>query len=121
MQSTKKLLLPVMVCSVLFLSGCASKNTYYWGDYEQLVHDMYIEPGSADATTQIEKLTTDIQKAQSSGKPTPPGVHAHLGYMYSLQGNTSEAKTALLQEKALYPESAVLIDGMLERAFGDKK
>lgn len=121
MNFTQKLLLSVTACSMLFISGCASKSTYYWGDYEQLVHDMYIEPGSADATTQIEKLTTDIQKAQSKGKPTPPGVHAHLGYMYSLQGNTAQAKTALLQEKALYPESAVLIDGMLKRAYGDKK
>lgn len=117
---TKSLLL-VSALSALCLSGCASKSTYYWGEYEQLVHDMYVEPGSADPTTQIEQLTADIQKAQSKGKPTPPGVNAHLGYMYSLQGNTSQAKNAFLQERALYPESAVFIDGMLKRAYGDKK
>jgi hypothetical protein len=119
MSSTHKLLL-AGVMSALFLSGCASKSTYYWGNYEQLIHDSYMEPGSADPVTQIDLLETDIQKAQSKGQPTPPGVHAHLGYMYSLQGNTSQAKTAFLQEKALYPESASFIDGMITRAYGDK-
>lgn len=106
--------------ALLMLTGCASQGTYYWGNYEQLIHDMYVEPGNADPVKQIDLLTTDIQKAQSKGKPTPPGVHAHLGYMYSLQGNTSQAKVAFLQEKALYPESATLIDGMMKRAYGTK-
>lgn len=102
------------------LAGCAAPTTYHWGSYESLVHDMYIEPGNADAMTQTQLLTTDIQVAASKGKPTPPGVHAHLGYMYSLQGLTDNAKSELLKEKALYPESSVFIDGMIERAFKGK-
>ncbi len=119
MIHTNKLLLAAMM-SALFLSGCAAKTTYYWGNYEQLIHDSYIEPGSADPVTQIDLLETDIQIAQSEGLPTPPGIYAHLGYMHSLQGNVAQAKNAFLQEKNLYPESASFIDGMLDRAYGNK-
>ena len=118
MRNRQKSLLVGLLFSIL-LSGCTTtQSTYYWGNYEQLIHDMYMEPGSADPVTQIQQLTDDIQIAREKGQRTPPGVHAHLGYMYSLQGNTAQAKTAFLQEKALYPESADFIDGMLKRAYG---
>lgn len=100
-----------------FLSGCVSHNTtYYWGSYEQLLYDIYMAPGSADPLTQVEKLTTDISQAESKGKPVPPGVYAHLGMAYASLGNIGEAMAALTTEKTLYPESAVLIDGMIDRA-----
>jgi hypothetical protein len=114
MNNTKKTLL---ILSLLILAGCATPSTYHWGSYEGLVHDMYMEPGNADAATQTQRLTADIEEAASKGKPTPPGVHAHLGYMYSLQGYTDNAKSELLKEKALYPEASVFIDGMIARAF----
>jgi len=99
-------------------SGCVpNKPTlYHWGEYENLVYDMYIEPGTADANTQVAKLTTDIQKAASHGKPVPPGIYAHLGFMYALLGNTGLSQDAFNEEKARYPESSVFIDGMMQRA-----
>jgi hypothetical protein len=42
-------------------------------------------------------------------------MYGHLAYMYSAVGNLPQATTAFLQEKALYPESAVMIDGFLSR------
>jgi hypothetical protein len=82
---------------------------------------MYINPGSADTTTQISKLTTDIQKAEAKNMPIAPGVHAHLGYMYALEGDIGQAKAAFLTEKTLFPESASFIDGMMSRIDGVKK
>lgn len=105
------------------LVGCATpkKSTFYWGSYEDLVYDMYVEPGSADATTQIDKLTTTIQEAKAEGKPVGPGIHAHLGYMYSLQGNVAQSKAEFLTEETMYPESDILIDGMMNRLKGTQK
>ena len=101
---------------LVVLSGCAtSKPMYYWGEYEDLVYSMYVEPGEADPGTQVIKLTEDIQKAHDSGLNVPPGVHAHLGYMQYLQGNTSLGLHEFEVEKELYPESAIFIDGLLER------
>lgn len=106
----------------LVLTGCASpKSTFYWGDYEELVYEMYMEPGNADSTTQIAKLTADIEKAEAEHAVIAPGVHAHLGYMYALEGNVAAAKSEFTIEKTLFPESATLIDGMLQRLEGTSK
>ena len=116
----KKLLLPLFALALL--SGCATRHQdhYYWGSYEQLLLDMYVNPGSATPDMQIEKLTADIQKAEALGKPTPPGVFAHLGLMYATQGNSAQAEAAFAKEEQLYPESKTLIDGMLKRSHEKK-
>ncbi|MBJ7552127.1 DUF4810 domain-containing protein [Marinomonas ostreistagni] len=106
---------------VVALTGCSTHQpTFYWGDYEQLVYKMYLEPGSADSTMQIAELEETIQKADAKGLRIAPGIHAHLGYMYTLEGNMAQAKAEFLTEKTLFPESAVLIDGMLSRLEGAK-
>ena len=107
----------------LFLAGCATnQNTlYYWGEYETLIHDMYLEPGTADTNTQVQKLTADIQKAEANGKAVPPGVYAHLGFMYALLGNLGLSEDAFNEEKARFPESTVFIDGMMKRAMKNKE
>jgi hypothetical protein len=99
------------------LSGCAHQKPplYHWGEYENLVYDMYVNPGKADPGTQIVELSEDIQQASALGQRVPPGVHAHLGYMYYIQGNPDEARHEFLIERELFPESKVFIDGMLQR------
>lgn len=105
-----------LLCSLL--AGCAMgpKPLYYWGNYEQLIYEMQVKPGAADPVKQIDLLTTDIQRASDHGLQVPPGLYAHLGFMYAIQGEGANALQAFNQEKALYPESTVLIDGMLKRA-----
>lgn len=111
-----KLFFSGVVCAILFV-GCASQNQmYYWGSYEQLIQDSYLKPGTAESGVQIEKLSADIDKAESNGKKVPPGLYAQLGYMYAIEGNVAKSNEAFLQEKALFPESALFIDGMLKRA-----
>lgn len=108
---------PLVLLSIFLITGCTTnKDIYYWGEYEQLIHDAYIKPGSADPATQIEKLNADIQKAQGMGKRVAPGIYAHLGFLYAVEGKDSQSKTAFQQEQTLYPESTIFIDGMLNRA-----
>jgi len=104
--------------SMVLTTGCATRqqDLYYWGEYEQLIQNAYLKPGSADTGTQIEKLTADIQKAAATGKRVPPGIYAHLGLLYALEGKDSQSKAAFKQEEDLYPESRTLIEGMLKRA-----
>lgn len=110
-----------MLMACLLVSACQNTtNLYYWGEYEQLVYDMYHKPGSATPEVQIDKLSLDIEKANNSGQNLPPGVYAHLGLMYAAVGNMPAAESAFTAEKNLFPESAVFIDGMLKRA-NDKK
>mgnify|MGYP003868728033 CR=1 FL=1 len=64
---------------------------------------------------QIEYLTKDIEDARGAGLPLPPGVQLHLGYMHMLVGDMNAAMVALGNERAMYPESATLIDFMLKK------
>lgn len=88
---------------------------YHWGRYEDLLYDMYVNPGRTDAGAQAAKLSEDIDKAQAEGKAVPPGVHAHLGFLYYQQGNPGGARQEFQTEKRLFPESAAFIDGVLQR------
>ena len=109
----------IFVAFCIFASGCATppQEHYHWGTYEALLLAMYVEPGSADPFMQIEQLTVDIQQAENSGKPVPPGLYAHLGMMYALNGDASQAEAAFYKERDLFPESEVLIDGMMARSL----
>ncbi len=108
---------------LILLSGCVTSpnNMYYWGDYERLIHNMYINPGSVDPQSQITKLETILQGSLESGLQVPPGIFAHLGMLYAMQGDVEAATVALEQEKRHYPESSTLINGMLSRALKEVK
>jgi hypothetical protein len=114
-RRTPRMLAALLMCSGA-LSACTQQKTLYdWGSYEQLVYDMYANPGKADPGTQIAKLTEDIERINAEGHHVAPGVHAHLGYLYYTQGQVALAKEEFSLEKQLFPESAVFIDGMLAR------
>lgn len=103
------------------LSGCAEPppQIYRWGIYEELIYDMYAKPGTADPDTQVVRLAEDISRTESEGKRVPPGVHAHLGYMYYLSGNAEAALDEFATERALFPESTIFVDGIFERLRGE--
>ena len=112
--------LALAAAAAILASGCAGKpEIYRWGVYEDLVYEMYAEPGTADPDTQVAKLSEDITRTQSEGKRVPPGVHAHLGYMYYLTGNADAAVAEFATERELFPESAVFIDGIFLRLRGE--
>jgi len=100
-------------------SGCVTppKDHYYWGNYQPLILAMYVEPGSVDSFTQIAKLTEDLQQAEANGQAIPPGLYAHLGMMYAINGDVSLSEEAFQRERDLFPEAAVFIDGMKARTL----
>ena len=109
----------VIVAAGFLLAGCATqKPMYYWGRYEDLVYEMYREPGKATPEAQIAKLGEDMQRAEANGQKVPPGVRAHLGYMYYVQGNLDSAANEFEEEKRTYPEATVFVDGLLRRMRG---
>lgn len=111
-----KIFAVLLMTSSVLLGGCATQDTslYYWGSYEAMVYEMYVEPGNAPAALQIAKLEEDIQKSDALGKKVPPGLYAHLGMMYAAEGKAGLAQEALLKEKAMYPEATTLVDTLLK-------
>jgi hypothetical protein len=96
--------------------GCAGPAPIYrWGVYENLVYEMYATPGESDPGAHAALLSEDIARTHAEGKRVPPGVHAHLGFLYYSQGYVDAAHEQFVIEKELFPESATFIDGILER------
>ncbi len=100
----------------LLLGSCQGPGRYGWAGYEDSVYSVTINPAEADVDAEIVRLNETLQRTADKGQLVPPGLHAHLGLLYSLAGDTGNATAAFLAEKELYPESATFIDGVLARA-----
>lgn len=115
---TKSLsLTSAVLLSAMLLQACnTTPPLYHWGRYESLIYDMYNKPGNAPPQQQIVTLQEDIQQAEAQGRQVGPGIYAHLGFMYALDGKPALSEAAFRKEIALFPESEALIEGMLARA-----
>lgn len=69
-----------MILVLLALACCTttSKDHYHWGDYEDIIYEMYLEPGANSINDQINRLEEDLDIAKATGNSIPPGFHAHL-------------------------------------------
>jgi hypothetical protein len=107
----------VGVLLTLVLAGCRTpaRTLYYWGDYETLAYQSYVAPGKTPLQAQVEMLRADLQKAAAANLPAHPGLHAHLGYLYYQLGMFDAARKEFETEKALFPESARLMDRLLRQ------
>ena len=109
----------LLAAGVAIVAGCSTPHqNFYWGQYEHAVYGMYFEPGEMDPQTQIDLLQEDVERSEAKGLRIAPGIHAHLGYLYAMEGNIAQAKTELATEKTLFPEATVWVDGMLSRLNG---
>ena len=100
--------------------GCAGPPPLYdWGIYEPLLWEGYkTDHGDVDPAEQLARLDQDVQRIVGSGGRVPPGVHAHLGFLRYSTGDLVAAREHFLEERELFPESAVFIDGLLARMEG---
>ena len=103
--------------TLLMLAGCVTPDPslYRWGKYEDLIYAGYKNPGSSNPVTDAEILAEDMARTEAEGKQVPPGVRVHLGYLYFSQGRNNEARALFEQEREVFPESQVFVDGLLAR------
>ncbi|WP_218058808.1 MULTISPECIES: DUF4810 domain-containing protein [unclassified Gilliamella] len=104
---------------LLFLNGCQSspKTIYYWDDYQENLYN-YTQSDKTGHAEQIQSLEHIIEKAKSANKPVPPGLHAHLGLLYSTVGKKDKAFEHFEAEKLLFPESKSFIDFIEQKYQG---
>ena len=106
----------LLLLAILTTACSNGQSLYRWGEYEPSLYEMYREDGgSADPSAQLEILTEDVERTEAEGGSVPPGVHAHLAFLYYADGNRSAARKHFMAEKELYPESATFIDALLRR------
>ena len=101
----------------LVLAGCVTPEPplYRWGEYENILYGSYRATGESDPVNDALKLEEDMMRTEVEGAAIPPGVRVHLGYLYFYQGRTDEARLLFELERERFPESTVLVDGLLQR------
>ena len=99
----------------LAVTGCATTSKpppiYYWGSYEEQIYSAHASASTLTVHDQIVALEAD--RASAGTRRLPPGFHAQLGYLYSIDGQTDAAKAEFLAEKTAFPESAAFMDRLL--------
>lgn len=112
----RKLLLALLIGWVFLAVGCANTHQhYYWGEYSSIVLSRYVAPNKMLPERQVSLITRDIEKAENTQKPVAPGLYAHLGLAFAELGDMASAHLAFEEEMRLYPESRVLLEGMIAR------
>lgn len=110
----KKLL--IFVVSVIFLVGCggASKSLYTMSSHDA---KLYEYSKTADTKATLKELD-EIIKANPNR--VPPGIYAEYGYLLLQQKQAKEAVAYFKKEMAIYPESTVFMQRMIQVAGGEK-
>lgn len=109
----------LLCCSVLILTGCETTlpNHYYYGNYSQNLYEYFKSTGSSPQE-QILSLQQTVLQAKARNLPLAPGIHAHLGHLYLLNGQSELGFAELHRELQIYPESRQYIEFLLKNARG---
>ncbi|MEN8254188.1 MAG: DUF4810 domain-containing protein [Verrucomicrobiota bacterium] len=103
---------------MLLLAGCASPSLYVWGDYDEWLYDNYKNPkNDEELYVDLSALIEKYEKRQKPGsKPMAPGLYAEYGFLLMRRGENDRATEYYNKEKALWPESTVFMDNMIQVA-----
>jgi hypothetical protein len=100
------------------LCGCASSSLYEWGNYDQWLYENYKNPkDDEELYVDLTALITEYEsRKKPNTKPMAPGLYAEYGFLLMRRGENSRAIEYYNKEKALWPESAVFMDSMIQTA-----
>ncbi len=99
-----------LLAGALFLSGCAP-TLYYWGDYNESLEQRY----EKENPNRAEQLLREQMTEYNTGKQVPPGMYADYGFLLYRRGDTGGAIAFFEKEKKTFPESALLMDKLINR------
>lgn len=104
--------------ALLMLGGCAQKGLYDWGGYSGLMYQNYKKPESVPANLIL--LQTHVTALEGHSTKVAPGLYADLGTLYLQAGDRVRAVENYRKERAAWPESAGLMDGMIRNLAGNQ-
>lgn len=108
----------IIIAGAVLASACGGPEMYYYGDYSSTLYAFKKEPGAETKEAHLQSLHEILEKSEKEELRVPPGIYAELGYWLAQDGNTDEAVRYFQLEKQTYPESARLMNRMIEQAEG---
>lgn len=128
MKIVKNIKYIIPVIAIALISGCAPKPPkplYNYGNYSDSYY-AYKKNMTPETTlalqNSIEKVIAETELSES--RRVPPGIYAHLGYLYIKAGKPNDAIASFTKEKTIYPESTFFMDRLINKiqaAEGNKK
>lgn len=108
----------VAIALGLLGSGCATQRQpmYAWGNYSDSLYQSKKNECPETYEQHVQALENIVTESKTRNLRVPPGVYAELGYVYLSRNNPAKAVELFTLEKQTYPESAVLMDGLVSRA-----
>lgn len=115
MNKICRALLVVLLAAVF--AGCAPQKAsmYYFGKTDATLYATKKNPTEENFLKLQQSLEDVITQSQQRGLKVPPGIHAHLGYLYLLEKKTDQATASFSEERRLYPEAGVFMERMIEK------
>lgn len=116
-----KLMLGMTAVTVSLLMGCATvqvnETGFYWGNYSASLYKYKKNPSAE--TLRLHKLELEKIVQKCDGQTTckvPPGIYAELGKLYLDEGDSQTAISFFNSERTHFPESAQLMETLVEKA-----
>lgn len=113
-------LLIILSLSLVLLTGCVTApphpTGFYWGNYSRTLYEYQKAPGPNTLEAHRKSLMNIIARADSGRSKVPPGIYAELGKLHLDRGEKAEAVKWFQQEAGHFPESAVLMKTLIEKA-----
>ena len=108
----KKHLFPSIV--FFLLASCTStKPLYSWSKYDISSYN-YLKNNDEKSTQElINNYKAIIAKQKGARQEVPPGIYADYGFILLQSGENEEGNAMLEKEIALYPESKIFIDRII--------
>jgi len=101
--------------ALLLITSCTTQapKMYTWGDYSNATYNFIKSHSDADRDALIKTYENIIKKQKGTRKVVPPGIYADYGYLLIQIGQDQKGKEMLEKEVALYPESKVFIERII--------
>jgi len=109
----KKLI--IVVFSAILLGSCSTGQLYYWDNYTMTSYNVKKEPTEKNKSEHTSVLKRIIEKSQKNRMRVPPGIYAEYGFVLMNDNKVDEGVKFLKLEKETYPESATLMDLVINK------
>lgn len=120
----KKTIFLISLFTTIF-TGCQKNETepiYEWNNYiySSIAYGLFGDKEEIRDKHKLE-LITIIQESESKNIRVAPGIYAEYAQVLFTSGQKDEAKKYFILEKTTYPESAIFIDKVLLKLYGEVK
>lgn len=107
-------LIIVFFLATVVVYGCGPNRMYNYGSYSNTLYDYRKDSTNENLLNHIKEMENIVVSSGEDGKRVPPGLFGEMGYMYLKNNDKNKAVEYFNREKALYPESVILMDRMIK-------